>query len=133
MPIPVNRTTFSTAQEKLDRTLTHAVDTVLAFNGQSLPNMGNMTPEGLVDIIGEVGIMEKKAKAVKETLKTIFRTKYPNGIPDEVRGDVYVMNNRKQGGMRLDQEAAKAILESIGRLDECMKPYNQDALYFEEQ
>lgn len=110
------------AQRRIQRILDDASSTVIAYAAPEVPDLDNLTPQGLNEEFGRLNearkSLEKTEKIVKERLRALI------GDQRELRSDNYVYKREARPRYALDQETAKAKLLELGgqkALDECMK------------
>lgn len=110
---------LSEAQRKVRRNIDLAMDTVIAYAAPTVPAMGNLTQEGMVEELGRLNIarkaLEKTEKIVKERLKSMLEEGQTS-----VRSDNFTMKYEGRERTALDQGAAKAYFEEKGILADYM-------------
>jgi hypothetical protein len=107
------------SQRRVKRVIDLATDTVITYTAKTVPPLGNLTKEGMVEELGRLNearkAMEKTEKIIKERLKAMLD---PNET--EVKSDNYQMKYEDRSRTALNQEAAKGKLEELGILAEYM-------------
>lgn len=133
MPDNEQQQHLTTAQQAVAVLLDKAGSTVITFAGPETPALGNWTIEALVDEAGRLGEMEKRAKAAKDTIKLVIKSKLEGKA--EQRGDTYELKVGVQNRTALKQDKAKAKLLKLGgqaALDECMETTSVETMRFKE-
>jgi hypothetical protein len=126
----MGRTNTTEAQERKAKTWASACDTMAPWFGPKAPNLNNLTNMGLIDLAGPIGILEKDAKKCYAIYKDLLKVRGLDA--GETRADSYMAKFSSFPTTRLNQEKAKEILSSIGRLAECMDTDDQTRLEIKE-
>ena len=106
------------SQKILQKTLDHAGELCIAYAAPTVPELNNLTPEGMLEDFGRLN----EARKVLEKTEKIVRTRFESQIDGkkEMRGDNFSYKKETTPRYALNQTKAKEVLESIGRLEECM-------------
>lgn len=100
-------------QQALFKQYESAIEHLIGFNGiKEMPKMGNMTPARLVDIVGNLKVVEKDAKKTIDLLNGIIDSKIEEG-ETEVKGENYTMKLVEVEQMRLNGDLAKATIKNL--------------------
>lgn len=91
------------------------------------PNLSNSTPAMIVDELGKIKVIEGQLKKLKEFYKEALKARLDPG-QNTIEGEAFISSITTADRTALDQEKAKAILESIGKLAECMSTTEVDTL-----
>ena len=115
------KSSLTDAQRRLQLVLDAASQSAIAYAGPTVPELGNLTPEGLNEEFGRLNdarkAIEKVEKIVKERLKSQLDGR------KHLRSDNYDLKIESAARVALDQSAAKAKLLELGgqeALDACM-------------
>lgn len=95
-----------------------ALDTMLPYFGDKIPELGNLTPQGMIDFLGSVKELIKDAEKVENILKERLKPQLEGRR--QLEGDVFKMDISTSTRNALNQAKSKEVLDSIGRLAECM-------------
>lgn len=113
------RSDMTDVQRKAARNIDLATDTVINYAAPTVPSIGNLTKEGMVEELGRLNtarkLFERTEKIIKERLKSMLD---PN--EKEVRSDNYTMKLENRERTALNQSKAKSYLEEQGILPEFM-------------
>jgi hypothetical protein len=111
---------MSDAQRKAARNIDLATDTVLAYAAPTVPPLGNLTPEGLVEDLGRLNNARKLFEKTEKILKERLKSQLPPGCK-ELRSDNFTMKYEDRPRTALSQTKAKAYLEEQGILPDFME------------
>jgi hypothetical protein len=106
-------------QKRLRKCIDLATDSVINYAAKEVPDLGNLTAEGMVEELGRLNearkAVEKTEKIVKERLKSQLAGR------TEISSDNYRMTLENRPRTALNQEKAKAYLEEQGILADFME------------
>ena len=88
-----------------------ATDELIQFFGDDLPEMGNWTPEKMVDMVGLIKIVQGDAEQIVKTLNGLIDLKL--GDKTRIEGDEYVMTYVPVTQWRVNAEAAEATIKEL--------------------
>jgi hypothetical protein len=109
---------LTNAQRKLARHIDLATDTALKYAAPEVPAMANLTPQGILEDLGNVNIAKKAFDALEKTLKERLKSQLEGQT--ELRSDNFNMKLENRPRTALDQTKAKGKLEELGILDDYM-------------
>lgn len=108
-----------------------ATTTILSYQAQIVPDLGNRTEAALIDEMGEIKELIKDAEKVEKILKERLASMQGGSIKNS-RGDAYMVEVRVSERTALNQTKAKEVLEEVGRLPECMSTSQVSAVFVKE-
>jgi hypothetical protein len=109
---------LTNAQRKLQRHIDLATDTALKYAAPEVPAMSNLTPQGLLEDLGNVNVVRKAFETLEKTLKERLKSQLEG--KNELRSDNFNMKLEDRPRTALDQTKAKGKLEELGILDDFM-------------
>ncbi len=116
------------SQRILQKTLDHASELVIAYGAPTVPELGNLTPEGLLEDFGRLNEARKALEKVEKIVRARFESQLTAGTKT-LRGDNYNYKKATQERTALDQTKAKALLEAAGHTpDEYMATTDVDTV-----
>ena len=117
-------------QRTLQKTLDIASNSVIAYSAPEVPELGNATPQGLLEEWGRLNEARKAMEKVEKIVQKRFLSQVnvealseegdPSDYVDELRGDNFNWVQTKSDTTRLDQTAAKKTLAEQDILAEHM-------------
>ncbi len=114
-------------QREKQATWTKATDTAIDYFADELPELGNLTAQGIVDLLGPVKDAIKDLELVEKIMKERLKV-LAEGRP-EILGEMYRMEVRSSTRNALDQAKTKEYLEKQGILKSYMKETEVEAVY----
>lgn len=101
-------------QRQLSNTLDKATMVVIAYAASEVPELGNQTPEGLLEEFGRLNEARKALEKTEKILKTRLVSQL--GGKTSLRGDNYNVKIESSERTALNQTSAKAYFEEQGLL-----------------
>jgi hypothetical protein len=98
-------------QRQIANTLDIAGQVVVAYAAPEVPELGNLTPEGLLE---EFGRLNEARKALEKTEKIVKQRLLSQMSGDALRGDNYNVKIEEVDRYALNQKAAKEKLKEQG-------------------
>jgi ABC-type transport system substrate-binding protein len=99
-------------QRMLAKTLDFAAQEAIAYAAPEVPELGNLTPEGLLESLGRLNEARKAFEKVEKIVRARFESQI-NG-KTELRGDNYTYSKAVTPRYALNQSKAKKLLEEAG-------------------
>lgn len=110
---------LSDSQKILQKSLDIASQVALAYAAPEVPELGNITPQGMLEELGRVNearkSLEKTEKILKERMAALLEG------ASECRSDNFEYQKKTQERTALNQTAAKEKLSEFGILEDYMQ------------
>jgi hypothetical protein len=113
-------------QRSIQKTLDIASQVVIQYSGAEVPDLGNLTPEGLLEEFGRLNEARKLLEKIEKTVRVRFESQIDG--KKEMRGDNYTYTKKSQERTALNQGAAKEYFEKAGILAEYMSTTEVDTV-----
>lgn len=111
-------TTLTDSQKLLRKSLDIASESAIAYAAPEVPELGNATPEGMLEELGRVNEARKALDKVEKILKG--RIAAVSGNAKEIDSDNFTYRKGTSERTALNQSLAKEKLGEFGVLEECM-------------
>ena len=106
-------------QRILAKTLDAASSECIAYAAPEVPELGNLTKEGLLESFGRLNEARKAMEKTEKVVRARFESQLPEGCK-ELRGDNYKYAKAVQERTALTQDRAKALLLAIAENPRCL-------------
>lgn len=113
-------------QRSIQKTLDIASQVVIQYSGTEVPELGNLTPEGLLEEFGRLNEARKLLEKIEKTVRVRFESQISG--KKEMRGDNYNYKKASQTRTALNQGAAKEYFEREGILADYMSTTEVEAV-----